>query len=175
MKSLLLRLGAHLKEASLWSKRLQELRLEAEQLRLEVERYRNPLQNGQDERLRQAIQAESERFRRALDSWKKDADTALPGGRRNDILGVPVAVKQPNRRFFTEYCPDRAGLQVRYTGNRFSIQQPDGIWVEAPACDLGPVFLERIIEPAAGDVLTILENEYYDLEVGVLMVRVRHQ
>lgn len=94
----------------------------------------------------------------------------------DEILGVPARVKRPNARFNRPYCADRAGIQVTYRGNAFSVQQTDCLWYDSnPLTSNAPLLLRQHQELSPGDVLTVLEDELYDLGVGTLMVRVRHE
>ena len=87
----------------------------------------------------------------------------------DEILGVPARVKRPNARFNRSYCADRAGILVRYRGNAFSVQQTDCLWYDSnPLTSGAPLLLRQHQELSPGDVLTVLEDELYDLGVGTL-------
>ncbi len=107
--------------------------------------------------------------------FKKRAPTSSAPtlGRAIDpYLGVPLQVNRPNAPFVAPYCPDRAGLQVRFAGTVFSPSQPASIWYSRERADL-PSLLDSRADLRVGDHLTVVESRPYDFAVGTLFAKVK--
>lgn len=94
-------------------------------------------------------------------------------------IDIPAVVVRPNAATLRPYFALRKGLTVRYMGNRFSTVQPELIWVPAIENDRERLIWQSYIEGKgglvgvyAGDVITLLDDVLYDLDVGTLFVKV---
>lgn len=95
-------------------------------------------------------------------------------------LDIPTVVSRPNASSLRPYFALRSGLEVKYIGNMFSQNQPDLIWV--PHLENGK---ERLVWSThadgegglvglfEGDVVTLVDDVIYDLDVGTLFVKVK--
>lgn len=113
-------------------------------------------------------------------------DRLWPDGKRevnsDNYLQVPALITFPNKEFARPFEAKWKGLRVRYTGNIFSVNQPDLIYKEQisknryllpwQTSENGGPGLGGIFE---GNILQFVDNEIYDLSVGALFARVRNE
>lgn len=95
-------------------------------------------------------------------------------------LNIPVILARPNAKKLAPYFAMREGLEVRYIGNKFSIAQPELLWVPASENGAERLIWQSYIEGkgglvglGAGEVVRLLDDKLYDFDVGTLFVKVK--
>lgn len=97
------------------------------------------------------------------------------------ILGIPAVVHRPNNSFLQPYSPTWKGLTVKYVGDIFKGRNQDMLY--SPAILDGRVLLpwQTSVDGAPGlygiypgNTLTFLDNNLYDLGLGLLFGKVSH-
>lgn len=95
------------------------------------------------------------------------------------VLGIPVRVHRPHNAFLKPFSPTWSGTVVRYTGQLFSRNAQEIIWIPElvdgkyllrwQTTEKGSPGLQGIF---LGNELELLDNNLYDFGVGALFVKV---
>ena len=109
---------------------------------------------------------------------------ALTGAQRTaaPYINIPAVVVRPNAAALRPYFALREGLRVKYVGNIFSQSQPELIWVPLVENGRERMFWKTFAEGQGGlvgifpgDVLTLIDDVIYDMDVGTLFIKVKKQ